>query len=162
MVAGDQGGGREAGRVVISDCGECNEAYPACRLWRADLPDPAHAQTFPSRPVTIIVPFPAGGPTDTMARIFAEHMRRTLGQPMIVENVDRRGRAPSASAARCRGARRLHAQPRQLDQPRRRRRALSGDLAHPSNDLEPIAQLASSTADDRRQERSAGKGRSRS
>ena len=48
---------------------------------------PAQAQDYPNRPVTIIVPFPAGGPTDTMARIMGEHMRKTLGQSFIVENV---------------------------------------------------------------------------
>jgi len=41
----------------------------------------AEADTYPSRPVTIIVPFPAGGPTDTIARILGEHMRATLAQP---------------------------------------------------------------------------------
>ena len=47
----------------------------------------AAAQSFPSRPVTIIVPFPAGGPTDTLARIFADNAKGPLGQPVIVENV---------------------------------------------------------------------------
>jgi tripartite-type tricarboxylate transporter receptor subunit TctC len=47
----------------------------------------ARAQAFPSHPVTIIVPFPAGGPTDTLARILSERMRVSLGQPVIVENV---------------------------------------------------------------------------
>src|ERR1700688_2475298 len=47
----------------------------------------ARAETFPSRPVTIIVPFPAGGPTDTLARILGERMKETLGQPIIIENV---------------------------------------------------------------------------
>jgi tripartite-type tricarboxylate transporter receptor subunit TctC len=46
----------------------------------------ASAQS-PSRPVTIIVPFPAGGPTDTLARILAERMRVSLGQPIIIESV---------------------------------------------------------------------------
>jgi len=41
----------------------------------------AHAQLYPSRPVTIIVPFPAGGSTDTVARIMAEGMQPILGQP---------------------------------------------------------------------------------
>jgi len=45
------------------------------------------AQTFPSRPVTLIVPFPAGGITDIIARIVAEGMRANLGQPVVVENV---------------------------------------------------------------------------
>src|ERR1700747_412721 len=48
---------------------------------------PATAQAFPSRPVTIIVPFAAGGTTDLIARIVGEHMSRTLGQQFIVENV---------------------------------------------------------------------------
>jgi tripartite-type tricarboxylate transporter receptor subunit TctC len=47
----------------------------------------AHAQAYPSRPVTMIVPFPAGGATNTLGRILAEHMKTTLGQPIIVENV---------------------------------------------------------------------------
>src|SRR5258706_1170472 len=46
----------------------------------------ASAQTYPSRPVTVIVPFAAGGPTDALARIMAERMRKTLGQPVVVEN----------------------------------------------------------------------------
>jgi tripartite-type tricarboxylate transporter receptor subunit TctC len=47
----------------------------------------AAAQSYPTRPVTIIVPFPAGGPTDSLARILSERMRASLGQPVIVENV---------------------------------------------------------------------------
>jgi tripartite-type tricarboxylate transporter receptor subunit TctC len=45
------------------------------------------AQTYPSRPITIIVPFPAGGATDPLARVLAEHMKGTLGQSVIIENV---------------------------------------------------------------------------
>jgi tripartite-type tricarboxylate transporter receptor subunit TctC len=47
----------------------------------------AAAQTYPTRPVTMIVPFPAGGATDTLARFLGEHMRDLLGQPVVVENV---------------------------------------------------------------------------
>jgi tripartite-type tricarboxylate transporter receptor subunit TctC len=47
----------------------------------------ASAETFPSHPITLIVPFGAGGPTDTMARTLTEPMRRSLGQPVIIENV---------------------------------------------------------------------------
>jgi len=47
----------------------------------------AYAQPYPSRPLTIVVPFPAGGPTDTLARILSEPMRKSLGQPIVIENV---------------------------------------------------------------------------
>jgi tripartite-type tricarboxylate transporter receptor subunit TctC len=47
----------------------------------------AAAQTYPSRPVTIIAPFPAGGPLDTIARIIADPIRTSLGQPVVIENV---------------------------------------------------------------------------
>jgi tripartite-type tricarboxylate transporter receptor subunit TctC len=48
---------------------------------------PLRAQTYPARPIMMIVPFLAGGPTDTVARIVAEGMRGTLDQPVIVEDV---------------------------------------------------------------------------
>ena len=51
----------------------------------------AWPQTYPSRPITMIVPFPAGGPLDTIARIMAEGMRGWLGQPIIIENVSGAG-----------------------------------------------------------------------
>jgi tripartite-type tricarboxylate transporter receptor subunit TctC len=51
------------------------------------LPHAAMAQAYPSRPVTVIVPFAAGGPTDVAARIVSEHMSRTLGQQCVVENI---------------------------------------------------------------------------
>ena len=47
----------------------------------------AAAQGYPTHPVTMIVPFPAGGATDTLARFLAEKMRAILGQPIIIENV---------------------------------------------------------------------------
>src|SRR4051812_25614199 len=47
----------------------------------------AAAQTYPSRPIAIVVPYPAGGPTDTLARILADHMKGTLAQPVVIENV---------------------------------------------------------------------------
>ena len=48
---------------------------------------PAVAQQYPSRAITMVVPFPAGGPTDTFARILGERMRGSLGQPIVIENV---------------------------------------------------------------------------
>jgi tripartite-type tricarboxylate transporter receptor subunit TctC len=47
----------------------------------------ALADDFPSHPITIVVPFSAGGPSDAMARILAERMQRTLGQTVLIENV---------------------------------------------------------------------------
>src|SRR6267142_6928536 len=52
----------------------------------AGLPG-AQAQTFPSRPITLIVPFPPGGSTDTAARIIGDRMRPALGQTVVIENV---------------------------------------------------------------------------
>jgi tripartite-type tricarboxylate transporter receptor subunit TctC len=47
----------------------------------------AGAQNYPTRNITLIVPFAAGGPTDVISRIVGEHMSRTLGQPILIENV---------------------------------------------------------------------------
>jgi tripartite-type tricarboxylate transporter receptor subunit TctC len=51
------------------------------------VPAFAPAQDYPNRAITVVVPFPAGGPSDVVARIVAEHMSRTLGQQMVIENV---------------------------------------------------------------------------
>jgi tripartite-type tricarboxylate transporter receptor subunit TctC len=51
------------------------------------MPRIASAQTYPARPITMIVPFPAGGPTDVIGRVVAERMRGSLGQPIVIENV---------------------------------------------------------------------------
>ena len=48
---------------------------------------PAQAQNYPTRSITMIVPFAAGGPTDVVARILTAHMAQTLGQSIIIENV---------------------------------------------------------------------------
>jgi tripartite-type tricarboxylate transporter receptor subunit TctC len=47
----------------------------------------ANAQAYPSRPISLVVPFAAGGAGDTVARIVAERMRGPLGQPVVIENV---------------------------------------------------------------------------
>src|SRR5260370_31263566 len=47
----------------------------------------ARAQVYPTRPITVVVPFPAGGGSDNIARIVAEGMRAALGQPVVIENV---------------------------------------------------------------------------
>ena len=51
------------------------------------LPLTASAQDYPSRPITLVVPLPAGGAFDAVARLLGEHMRTTLGQPVVVENI---------------------------------------------------------------------------
>ena len=53
----------------------------------AAVPHYAHAQSYPTRSITVIVPFPAGGPSDVVARIVTEYVGRTLGRLMIIENV---------------------------------------------------------------------------
>src|SRR5262245_61056224 len=58
----------------------------------------ASAQQYPNRPITVIVPFAAGGPTDVLARILSQHMSQTLGQQIVVENVT--GGGGSIGAAR--------------------------------------------------------------
>jgi tripartite-type tricarboxylate transporter receptor subunit TctC len=55
------------------------------------LAAPAHSQDYPSHPITMIEPFPPGGPTDAIARIVAEGIRVSLGQPVIIENVSGAG-----------------------------------------------------------------------
>lgn len=47
----------------------------------------ANAQAYPTRPITLIVPLPAGGASDTLARTLADHMKTTLGQPIVIENI---------------------------------------------------------------------------
>ena len=47
---------------------------------------PAHTQTYPNRPIKVIVPFPAGGPTDGMARIISDRLGTVLGQSIVIEN----------------------------------------------------------------------------
>src|SRR5215813_4513467 len=82
---------------------------PGCCLWNlavtltiaavpGALSNEAAAQSYPSRPITMIVPFPAGGPTDAIGRIVAEAMRTRLGQPVIIENAP--GGAGRVAAAR--------------------------------------------------------------
>src|SRR5438105_15242796 len=51
------------------------------------LSGPCIAQEYPAKPVPVIVPFPAGGPTDQVARVLAAKFAEKLGQPFVVENV---------------------------------------------------------------------------
>src|SRR5580692_3545049 len=59
----------------------------------------AAAQTYPDRPVTMIVPFPPGGATDTIARIIQDPMQKALGQPIVIENLGGAGGMIAAAKA---------------------------------------------------------------
>jgi tripartite-type tricarboxylate transporter receptor subunit TctC len=60
------------------------------------LPTMARAQDWPTRPITMVVPFPAGGPVDLVGRLFAQRLSEVLGQQIIVENVGGAGGATGA------------------------------------------------------------------
>jgi tripartite-type tricarboxylate transporter receptor subunit TctC len=60
---------------------------------------PLQAQDYPTNPITVIVPFSAGGPTDTVTRLVAESMSKTLGQQIVVENVGGAGGTLGATRA---------------------------------------------------------------
>src|SRR6516225_5188860 len=62
-------------------------AAVTCAAALAVMPRMAAAQSYPVRPITLIVPYPAGGGADTVARVTAERMRAFLGQSVIIENV---------------------------------------------------------------------------
>lgn len=66
---------------------ECNRRRFILSLaaWAAPLA-PGHAQDFPSRPITLIVPLPAGGPVDRHSHALAELVAAQRGQPVVVEN----------------------------------------------------------------------------
>jgi tripartite-type tricarboxylate transporter receptor subunit TctC len=57
----------------------------------------AHAQDWPTRPITLVVPYPAGGPTDAIGRLFAQQISESLGRQVIVENIAGAGGATGAS-----------------------------------------------------------------
>ena len=60
---------------------------------------PPKRETYPSRPITVIVPFPAGGPSDVVARIVTEQMGKLLGQSLIIENIGGAGGTGSGHVA---------------------------------------------------------------
>jgi tripartite-type tricarboxylate transporter receptor subunit TctC len=60
----------------------------------------AQAQDYPTRPITLIVPFAAGGPTDVISRIVGEHMSRTLGQQIVIENIVGAGGTTASTKAK--------------------------------------------------------------
>ena len=72
--------------------------YAAALVVLAVFASAAQADTYPSRPITLYVGFPPGGPTDTLARIIADGMKGPLGQPIVIEDVT--GASGSIAAAR--------------------------------------------------------------
>src|SRR5215216_4155677 len=68
------------------------------------LAAPAAAQDYPTKNITLIVPFAAGGPTDVISRIVGEHMSRTLGQQLVIENVVGAGGTTASTRAKRAGA----------------------------------------------------------
>src|ERR1700750_392906 len=60
---------------------------------------PAAAQTYPSRPITLVVPFPPGGATDAIARIIQDSMSQSLGQQIVIENIGGAGGMIAAARA---------------------------------------------------------------
>ena len=103
---------------------------------------PATAQDYPTKNITLIVPFAAGGPTDVISRIVGEHMSRTLGQQIVIENVVGAGGTTASTRAKratndgytiIMGHMGTHAASV----------ALYPNLAyHPANDFEPIGMAA--------------------
>jgi tripartite-type tricarboxylate transporter receptor subunit TctC len=59
----------------------------AVAVWSVSTTSPVAAQAYPTRPITVVVPFPAGGPSDVVARIVAEGMSKSLGKQLVIENV---------------------------------------------------------------------------
>src|SRR4051794_10597747 len=59
---------------------------------------PSHAQSYPERPIKIVVPFPAGGPTDIAARLIGQSLSSSLGQNVVIENLGGAGGRIGAKA----------------------------------------------------------------
>ncbi|MGY3587448.1 tripartite-type tricarboxylate transporter receptor subunit TctC [Bradyrhizobium sp. USDA 4341] len=123
---------------IRSLAGACLSAFAALGAFAV----PASAQTYPTRTITMIVPFAAGGPTDVISRIVTAHMAQTLGQSIVIENVvgaggttatTRAARAASDGYTLVTGHMGTHA----ASVP------LYPKLAyHPEKDFEPVALLA--------------------
>jgi tripartite-type tricarboxylate transporter receptor subunit TctC len=89
------GHGRLGGAIMIFARVVAAAFFAACLL----ASDAASAQTYPDRPITMIVPFPPGGATDAIARIIQDPMQKTLGQPIVIENIGGAGGMIAAAKA---------------------------------------------------------------
>ena len=120
MVADHQGRRHQGAVRPITSQGAKHEEVDCCRgARRARRRCGAQAQTFPSRPITLIVPFPPGGSTDVAARIMAEKMRPIARPAGHHRERRRRRRQHRGRPRRARGARRLHHRHRPVGHPRR-------------------------------------------
>jgi tripartite-type tricarboxylate transporter receptor subunit TctC len=81
------------GRMIVAVALACMMAVSA----HAQIQSQIQTQVWPTRPVTMVVPFPAGGPVDLAGRIFAQRLSETLGQQVIVENIGGAGGATGAA-----------------------------------------------------------------
>ena len=72
--------------VALGLCAAPSGAHAQSWWQRSELPDPRFS-SYPERPITVVVPFPAGGPSDVVARIVTEQMSKILGQNLLIENV---------------------------------------------------------------------------
>ena len=74
-------------------------ALAVCLITPSIVTDVASAQTYPSRPITLIVPYPPGGATDAISRIIQDAMTRSLGQQIVIENIGGAGGMIAAAKA---------------------------------------------------------------
>ena len=119
---------------------------------RARAAEHAGAAQYPNKPITVIVPFAAGGPTDVVARLVGEHMSRTLGQTLRRRECRRRRRHPRHDPRRAGAAGRLHHRGRQHGHAVGGARALSEPQVRSGQELRAGRHRQLHAAGDRRQE----------
>src|SRR3984893_2228078 len=97
---GTQSNGWTRSRTALADLMTFARALAAALLIASvSLAGFASAQTYPSRPITLVVPFPPGGVTDEIARIIQDSMSQSLGQQIIIENIGGAGGTIAAGHA---------------------------------------------------------------
>src|SRR4051812_29575888 len=74
-------------------------AVTFCTIFAAIVPGSARAQTYPNKPITLVVPYPPGGATDAISRIIQDGMSQSLGQQLVIENIGGAGGMIAAAKA---------------------------------------------------------------